>query len=58
MHTGCPVVSGVKWNAVKWIHGKVFRGRQARAHMPLFMYMPMPTAAVLLLLLPPPPLLQ
>ncbi len=25
-HTGCPVVKGVKWNAVKWIHGKPFRG--------------------------------
>jgi len=25
MHTGCPVVKGVKWNAVKWIHGKPFR---------------------------------
>ncbi|KAG1679469.1 hypothetical protein FOA52_011067 [Chlamydomonas sp. UWO 241] len=26
MHTGCPVVKGVKWNAVKWIHGEPFRG--------------------------------
>ncbi len=25
-HTGCPVVQGVKWNAVKWIHGKPFNG--------------------------------
>eukprot|EP00798_Chlamydomonas_sp_ICE-L_P026245 gene26245-17344_t len=25
MHTGCPVVKGVKWNAVKWIHGVPFR---------------------------------
>ncbi|KXZ48812.1 hypothetical protein GPECTOR_25g397 [Gonium pectorale] len=25
MHTGCPVVAGVKWNAVKWIHGTPFR---------------------------------
>ncbi|GIL49191.1 hypothetical protein Vafri_5341 [Volvox africanus] len=25
MHTGCPVVEGVKWNAVKWIHGTPFR---------------------------------
>jgi prolyl 4-hydroxylase len=25
-HTGCPVIKGVKWNAVKWIHGKPFRG--------------------------------
>lgn len=25
MHTGCPVVEGVKWNAVKWLHGKPFR---------------------------------
>lgn len=23
-HTGCPVIKGVKWNAVKWIHGTVF----------------------------------
>jgi hypothetical protein len=26
MHTGCPVVEGVKWNAVKWIHGTPYRG--------------------------------
>ena len=25
MHTGCPVVEGVKWNAVKWLHGVPFR---------------------------------
>ena len=25
-HTGCPVIKGVKWNAVKWIHGIPFRG--------------------------------
>ncbi|KAG2500261.1 hypothetical protein HYH03_001839 [Edaphochlamys debaryana] len=25
MHTGCPVVKGVKWNAVTWIHGKPFQ---------------------------------
>jgi len=24
-HTGCPVIKGVKWNAVKWIHGVPFR---------------------------------
>eukprot|EP00798_Chlamydomonas_sp_ICE-L_P021602 gene21602-28602_t len=24
-HTGCPVVKGVKWNAVKWIHGAPYR---------------------------------
>lgn len=24
-HTGCPVVKGVKWNAVKWVHGDPFR---------------------------------
>ncbi|KAG2495664.1 hypothetical protein HYH03_006264 [Edaphochlamys debaryana] len=23
-HTGCPVIRGVKWNAVKWIHGEVY----------------------------------
>ncbi|KAG2495660.1 hypothetical protein HYH03_006260 [Edaphochlamys debaryana] len=23
-HTGCPVIKGVKWNAVKWIHGKPY----------------------------------
>lgn len=27
-HTGCPVVKGVKWNAVKWIHGIPFRGEE------------------------------
>lgn len=31
-HTGCPVVKGVKWNAVKWIHGKPFRGVEAGNH--------------------------
>ena len=25
MHTGCPVVKGVKWTAIKWIHSKPFR---------------------------------
>mmetsp|Transcript_26898 Transcript_26898/g.58722 ORF Transcript_26898/g.58722 Transcript_26898/m.58722 type:complete len:357 (-) Transcript_26898:792-1862(-) len=30
MHTGCPVVKGVKWNAVKWIHGKPFREEEFR----------------------------
>lgn len=30
MHTGCPVVEGVKWNAVKWIHGKPFRRKLQR----------------------------
>ncbi|KAF5826531.1 hypothetical protein DUNSADRAFT_2819 [Dunaliella salina] len=25
MHTGCPVIEGIKWNAVKWIHGVPFR---------------------------------
>eukprot|EP00798_Chlamydomonas_sp_ICE-L_P026246 gene26246-17345_t len=24
-HTGCPVIKGTKWNAVKWIHGDPFR---------------------------------
>ncbi|KAG1666962.1 hypothetical protein FOA52_004245 [Chlamydomonas sp. UWO 241] len=24
-HTGCPVVKGVKWNAVMWIHGEPFQ---------------------------------
>jgi len=24
-HTGCPVISGVKWTATKWIHAKPFR---------------------------------
>mmetsp|Transcript_8806 Transcript_8806/g.26712 ORF Transcript_8806/g.26712 Transcript_8806/m.26712 type:complete len:194 (-) Transcript_8806:522-1103(-) len=23
-HTGCPVIRGTKWNAVKWIHGAPF----------------------------------
>jgi hypothetical protein len=26
MHTGCPVLKGVKWTATKWIHGRPFRG--------------------------------
>jgi len=30
-HTGCPVVTGVKWNAVKWIHGIPFRGERIRS---------------------------
>ncbi|KAI3436521.1 hypothetical protein D9Q98_005938 [Chlorella vulgaris] len=25
LHTGCPVISGVKWTATKWIHTKPFR---------------------------------
>lgn len=25
MHTGCPVLKGVKWTATKWIHSKPFR---------------------------------
>ncbi|KAI8475354.1 MAG: hypothetical protein J3K34DRAFT_404626 [Monoraphidium minutum] len=25
MHTGCPVLQGVKWTATKWIHAKAFR---------------------------------
>ncbi|KAG2496397.1 hypothetical protein HYH03_005624 [Edaphochlamys debaryana] len=25
-HTGCPVVKGIKWNAVKWIHGVPYKG--------------------------------
>ena len=25
MHTGCPVIRGVKWVAIKWIHTKPFR---------------------------------
>ncbi len=25
MHTGCPVIEGVKWVAIKWIHSKPFR---------------------------------
>lgn len=41
MHTGCPVVEGVKWNAVKWLHGKPFRcksggGRQASVDKPKY----------------------
>jgi prolyl 4-hydroxylase len=24
MHTGCPVLSGVKWTATKWIHTAPF----------------------------------
>ncbi|PSC73401.1 putative trehalase [Micractinium conductrix] len=26
MHTGCPVLKGTKWTAVKWIHAKQFGG--------------------------------
>lgn len=25
MHTGCPIIRGVKWTATKWIHSKPFR---------------------------------
>ncbi len=25
MHTGCPVIKGVKWTATKWIHTLPFR---------------------------------
>lgn len=28
MHTGCPVVEGIKWNAVKWVHGVPFREKE------------------------------
>ncbi|KAG1660152.1 hypothetical protein FOA52_007809 [Chlamydomonas sp. UWO 241] len=27
-HTGCPVIRGTKWNAVKWIHGEPFQPEQ------------------------------
>lgn len=30
MHRSCPVLDGVKWNAVKWIHSEPFR----REHHP------------------------
>ena len=25
LHTGCPILQGVKWTATKWIHTKPFR---------------------------------
>lgn len=25
LHTGCPVLQGVKWTATKWLHGRPFR---------------------------------
>lgn len=28
MHTGCPVLKGVKWTATKWIHARPFRPDQ------------------------------
>eukprot|EP00882_Tetradesmus_deserticola_P023404 GHRQ01025467.1.p1 GENE.GHRQ01025467.1~~GHRQ01025467.1.p1 ORF type:complete len:288 (+),score=44.69 GHRQ01025467.1:151-1014(+) len=31
MHTGCPVLKGVKWTATKWIHGRPFRRKQPRS---------------------------
>ncbi|KAG2493976.1 hypothetical protein HYH03_007903 [Edaphochlamys debaryana] len=36
-HTGCPVISGVKWTATKWIHAKPFRAGEmapGRRHEP------------------------
>lgn len=41
MHTGCPVIKGVKWTATKWIHSGAFRADEfekelrAAAHEPL-----------------------
>jgi prolyl 4-hydroxylase len=32
-HTGCPVIDGVKWNAVKWIHGKPFREDEYKSYL-------------------------
>jgi hypothetical protein len=34
MHTGCPVLKGVKWTATKWIHGRPFRGGRASHVLP------------------------
>ena len=25
LHTGCPIIQGVKWTATKWIHTRPFR---------------------------------
>lgn len=25
LHTGCPIIQGVKWTATKWIHTSPFR---------------------------------
>lgn len=33
MHTGCPVLKGVKWTATKWIHARPFR-REPRLPLP------------------------
>lgn len=32
MHTGCPVLQGVKWTATKWIHSQAFRREHAAGH--------------------------
>lgn len=41
LHTGCPVLQGVKWTATKWLHGRPFRRKPsnlilsgALLHMP------------------------
>ncbi|KAG2446779.1 hypothetical protein HYH02_008339 [Chlamydomonas schloesseri] len=33
-HTGCPVLSGVKWTATKWIHARPFRPNEMAAGRP------------------------
>lgn len=34
MHTGCPVIKGVKWTATAWIHSIPFRMNSFREHAP------------------------
>lgn len=40
LHTGCPVIRGVKWTATKWIHTLPFRPETMGAEAPEAMIYP------------------